>query len=173
MVVSLILATQALRPPALVLEGAKLQLANPAQYTQEYFSIPYPGGDPPADKGACTDVVVRALRHAGHDLQQLVHEDARRVSYPRIRKRDRNIDHRRCPNLVRFFSRFGRAAPLDRDFRPGDVVFWKLPGGLDHVGVVSDTVVGDRPKVIHNIWQTAEEDVLNKWPVVGHFRYPV
>ena len=113
------------------------------------------------------------MRHAGHDLQRLVHEDARRVRYQRIKRRDPNIDHRRCPNLVRFFSRFGQSAPLDGDFRPGDVVFWKLPGGLDHVGIVSDSTVDGRPKVIHNIWQTAEEDVLHKWPVVGHFRYPV
>lgn len=163
-----------------ILAGAKRQLARPAQYTGEYFRIPYPNGDVPADKGACTDVIIRALRHAGYDLQKMIHEDSKRVTYARIgTKRDRNIDHRRVPNQRRYFERFGTSLTLKTGladlaaWKPGDFVLWKLPSGLDHIGIISDRKNGNKqPYVIHNIWQTAEEDVLTKWRIVGHFRFP-
>ena len=160
-------------PGRLILEGARAQLINPASYTPDYFALSYPNGDPPAEKGACTDVVVRSLRHAGYDLQKLIFEDAASVSYPGIKKRDPNIDHRRCPNQRRYFERFGRTLPVDKDFRPGDIVYWKLPGNLDHTGIITDKKgwLGD-PMVIHNISQTAEEDVLHSWPIMGHYRFP-
>ncbi|MCU0316384.1 MAG: DUF1287 domain-containing protein [Fimbriimonadaceae bacterium] len=164
----------------LILEGAKKQLTNPAQYSQTYYRIAYPGGDVPSDRGACTDVIIRAFRNAGYDLQKLVHEDAGRRNYPAIgRRRDSNIDHRRCRNLIVWFRAHAAELSLRTDgkhienFRPGHVVFWKLPNGLDHVGIVSDKKNRRGvPYVIHNIWQTAEEDVLLSYRLVAHFRFP-
>ncbi len=167
---------------AKIVAGARAQLKHPADYTGEYFSIPYPGGDVPADKGACVDVVIRALRSAGYDLQQLIHEDMSRhlSNYPRHgATTDTNIDHRRVPNQRRFFERNGLSLTTrtDGDFakewRPGDIVTWKLDSGLDHTGVLSDAV-GSRglPQVIHNLSRTAEEDVLTAWKITGHYRFP-
>ncbi len=165
-----------------VLQGAKLQLARPAAYSPGYVRLSYPNGDLSPAKGVCTDVVIRALRHAGKDLQRLIHEDmGRRFStYPRRGKaRDRNIDHRRVPNQIHFLKRFGKMLTTEVGGRslsawmPGDIVYWKLDNGLDHTGIVSDRLNEDgEPLVIHNIWQTAEEDVLTKWRIVGHYRYP-
>ena len=161
-----------------ILAGAKSQLENPASYSGAYYKISYPNGDPPADRGACTDVVVRALRHAGFDLQQLIHEDSKVNNYPRIQSRDSNIDHRRCPNQSRFFARHGLTLTLNPQMRsewqPGDIVFWKLDNQLDHVGVLSDKISrsGDL-LVVHNIGpHVKEEDVLRSWKIVGHFRFP-
>jgi len=161
-----------------IVEGARKQLVNPAKYTGKYYAIKYPNGDVPADRGACVDVVIRAFRHAGYDLQKLVHEDAKKVQYLRIVVPDTNIDHRRCPNLIQFFRRHGTELPLVAKgkmmYRPGDVIFWKLPDGLDHVGVVSDRISKNgNPMIIHNIGpETCETDVLHRWKIVGHFRYP-
>jgi uncharacterized protein YijF (DUF1287 family) len=166
-----------------VLEGARRQLSSPAIYCPDYVRIPYPGGDVPPTKGACVDVIVRALRYVGYDLQQLIHEDMKRRwrSYPRREAhRDTNIDHRRVPNQIHFFERYGKRLPNSLEakslpsWKPGDFVFWKLPSGLDHCGVISDRP-GPRglPLVIHNIWQTAEEDVLDRWRITGHYRFPV
>lgn len=163
-----------------ILAGAKKQLVKPASYTGAYFQIKYPNGDVPADKGACTDVIIRAFRNAGYDLQRLIHEDSKRVNYPRIgNKRDRNIDHRRVPNQRRYIERFGTELTMKTDsaslkqWQPGDIVFWKLAGGLDHVGIISDRKNSKgHPFVIHNIWQAAEEDVLHSYKIVGHFRFP-
>jgi uncharacterized protein YijF (DUF1287 family) len=165
-----------------VLRGARQQLVRPAIYTPGYFRLAYPNGDLPADKGVCTDVVIRALRTAGKDLQRLIHEDmGRRFStYPRRgEKRDPNIDHRRVPNHIHFLRRYGTTLPNGltgpalATWHPGDLVYWKLDNGLDHCGVVSDRRNGrGLPLVIHNIWQTAEEDVLDRWRIVGHYRYP-
>ena len=168
-----------------IVQSARAQIGT--GYTQQYFSLPYPGGDPPRHLGACTDVVVRALRPAGYDLQKLIHEDMRRnfSLYPRkwgLRRPDRSIDHRRVPNQRAFFRRFGQelstrtGAGSWKAWQPGDIVFWKLTGtgesGLDHVGVVSDRRVGGRPLVIHNLGGCREEDALNAWRIVGHFRFP-
>ncbi len=167
-------------PAAKILEGAKNQLTKPASYTGAYYKISYPNGDVPADKGACTDVIIRAFRHAGYDLQRLIHEDSKRVNYPRIgKKQDRNIDHRRVPNQRRYIERFGTELTMKTDatslrqWQAGDVVFWKLASGLDHVGIISDRKnAKGHPYVIHNIWQAAEEDVLHTYKIVGHFRFP-
>ena len=111
----------------------------------------------------------------GYDLQRLVHEDARRnrKAYPMIRRLDPNIDHRRVPNLVVFFTRHGLSSG-DAHWRPGDFVRWKLPSGRDHVGILTDRrgPSGDWG-VIHNLSRPAEDDCLHAWRVVGHFRYPV
>lgn len=155
--------------------GAEAQLEHPAIYDATYRRIPYPNGDVPADRGACTDVVIRAYRNAGIDLQKLVHEDAKvhPSAYPRIVRLDSNIDHRRVPNLAVFFRRHGRSLPIDADWQPGDIVTWKLPNNLDHTGVLSNKrgPSGDW-LVVHNLSQTAEENVLKAWTITGHYRYP-
>lgn len=152
-------------------------------YDPSYVVLTYPGGDVPRGRGACTDVVIRALRAAGYDLQRLVHEDMRAHFgvYPRkwgLRRPDRNIDHRRVPNLVVFFRRHGRELTRSVDQRtlpqwqPGDIVCWVLPTGQDHIGIVSDrTNASGTPLAIHNLSICAEEDVLTAWRIQGHFRY--
>jgi uncharacterized protein len=115
-------------------------------YDPSYFSIPYPNGDVPADKGVCTDVVIRAYRKLNIDLQRLVHEDmkANFEKYPRrwgLRKTDRNIDHRRVPNLMTFFSQHGKVLTTSRnpaDYKPGEIVTWDLSAGVPHIGLVTD-----------------------------------
>ena len=165
-----------------ILEGAKIQVREGAAYTTGYYRIRYPNGDLPRNQGVCTDVVIRALRHAGYDLQKLVHEDMGRrfKNYPRReRNPDSNIDHRRCTNQAWFFNSYGRiltnqVSPVTiRHWKPGDVVFWKLDSGLDHVGIVSDRRNSrGEPFAIHNLGRCAEEDVLTSWKIVGHYRYP-
>ena len=166
---------------ARVLEGAEKQVGVTVVYDGSYRRLAYPGGDVPPERGVCTDVVVRAFRNAGLDLQLLVHEDMTRApaAYPGswgARRPDTNIDHRRVPNLATFFARNGTVLPATRraaDYRPGDVVTWRLASGLPHVGIVSSRYAGDRPLVIHNIGAgTVFEDVLFSNPVTGHYRYP-
>jgi uncharacterized protein YijF (DUF1287 family) len=167
---------------ARVLEAAHAQVGVTRYYDGSYVRLAYPGGDVPADRGVCTDVVIRALRAAGLDLQKLVHEDMRRnfAAYPRhwgLARPDRNIDHRRVPNLETWARRAGHALPVGTDpaaYRPGDLVSWRLPNGLPHIGLVSDRLAPDgsgRWLVVHNIGAgTRVEDVLFAWPPVGHFR---
>lgn len=167
-------------PSRTVLEGAKRQLEHPAIYNPAYRRIGYPGGDVPIGEGVCVDVIIRALRYAGKDLQVLIHEDMKTGfrGYPRREAHpDKNIDHRRVPNQIHFLKRFGRSLPLSpvtaKNWQPGDLIYWKLPNGLDHCGVVSDRMGAKGvPMVIHNISRTAEEDVLTTWTITGHFRYP-
>ncbi|WP_455434144.1 DUF1287 domain-containing protein [Xanthomonas sp. WHRI 7945] len=151
-------------------------------YDPKYYTMAYPGGDVANDRGVCTDVVIRAYRHLGIDFQQLIHEDMRRnfSAYPQLwgsRSTDRNIDHRRVPNIERFLARKGASLPISdsaADYRPGDLVTWRLTGGLPHIGIVSDRDVpgGDRPLILHNIGAgTAEDDILFAYPIAGHFRY--
>lgn len=164
--------------------GARAQVGVTRSYDPSYVSLAYPGGDVPADRGVCSDVVVRALRAAGLDLQKAVHDDMRGnfAAYLAIwglKRADPNIDHRRVPNLARWFERQGTAKPVTRqasDYRPGDIVAWRLVNGLAHIGVVSDRRASDgsgRHLVIHNIGQgTREEDVLFAWRQTGHYRWP-
>lgn len=163
-----------------VFQGALKQLQDPAHYDGGYYAIKYPNGDVPKDRGACTDVVIRALRHDGKDLQRLVSEDIARRPYPNVKVRDRNIDHRRVPNLVRFLKTCGKTLTTSTSsdsaatWLPGDIVCWKLSGNRDHIGVVSDRKnAAGLPYVIHNTYMTSEEDVLTAWTIVGHYRYPV
>jgi len=167
---------------ARVLAAAHAQVGVTRHYDGRYVRLAYPGGDVPADRGVCTDVVIRAYRAAGLDLQQAVHEDMRRHfdAYPPLwglSRPDRNIDHRRVPNLETWARRAGHALPAGTDpaaYRPGDLVSWRLPNGLPHIGVVSDRRAPDgsgRWLVVHNIGAgTRVEDVLFAWPPVGHFR---
>ncbi len=167
---------------AALLAAARAQTLRNVRYDGSYRVIPYPCGDVPADIGVCTDVIIRAYRTALEiDLQRLVHEDmARNFSlYPRqwgLRRPDRNIDHRRVPNLQVFFSRYGRTLPVSADaadYRPGDLVTQRLPGNLPHIAFVSDRRGGKgTPLIIHNIGQgVREEDRLFDYPITGHYRY--
>ncbi|NDW09137.1 DUF1287 domain-containing protein [Dysgonomonas sp. 520] len=167
------------------LSDAALQLTNDfVIYDPAYFSIPYPNGDVPANKGVCTDVVVRAYRKLGIDLQKEVHEDIKKNFnlYPSrkkwgLTKPDRNIDHRRVPNLQVFFSRFGKSlkvTDIAEDYLPGDIVTWDLGGGPVHIGIVVDrkSKDGKRYGIVHNIGRgQVAEDCLFSWKITGHYRY--
>ena len=165
-----------------VLDNAHAQVGVTVTYDPAYADLKYPGGDVPADRGVCTDVVIRAFRAAGVDLQQVVHEDmkAHFAAYPRkwgLAHTDTNIDHRRVPNLMTYFTRRGKSLPVTAsaaDYLPGDVVTWLLPGDLPHIGlVVTETAPGDpaRHLVIHNIGAGARmEDVLFGFKQTGHYR---
>jgi len=156
--------------------AARDQLGWGTVYDSTYRKLDYPNGDVPKTKGVCTDVVIRAYRVLGFDLQKAVHEDIAKAPadykpFLTNGKADANIDHRRCPVLMVYLKRHAESAPIDREWMAGDIVFWKLDNGRDHVGLVSD-LAGDSGslKVIHNISQPSEDDVLNKWTIVGHFR---
>lgn len=151
-------------------------------YDARYFNIPYPNGDVPANKGVCTDVVIRAYRKLDIDLQQLVHEDMQRNFgvYPKIwglKKPDTNIDHRRVPNLMTFFSRKGETLVKSRntaDYHPGDIVCWDLGGGVTHIGLVVNRkhAPSNRYMVVHNIGAgQVMEDMLFDYKIIGHYRY--
>ena len=151
-------------------------------YDGSYRRIDYPGGDVPDDVGVCTDLVIRAYRAIGIDLQELVHEDMRTAftEYPAfwgLTRPDPNIDHRRVPNLQTYFTRQGAALPISdsgSDYQPGDLVTWMLPGNLPHIGVVADAQSADRlrPLIVHNIGSGPKlEDILFQYPITGHYRY--
>lgn len=166
--------------PARIVETARRQVGVTLGYDAEYRILAYPGGDVPPATGVCTDVVTRALRGQGFDLQQAVHEDmaGHFASYPHqwgLRSPDANIDHRRVPNLMTFFKRQGWEMPITAspaDYRPGDVVTWNLGGGTTHIGIVSDAKTSAGcPLVIHNIGQGArEENTLFAFKIIGHYR---
>lgn len=166
-----------------VVAAAIEQTHHEVRYDGSYVRIPYPGGDVPANTGVCTDVIIRAYRAAGIDLQKEVHEDMLRDfgGYPRKlrwtqRAPDSNIDHRRVPNLMAFFARKGEtlsASVRAEDYAAGDLVAWDLGGGVLHIGIVSDQKTGTgRLMVVHNIGAGPKlEDVLFDWKIVGHYRY--
>ncbi|MDB4334823.1 DUF1287 domain-containing protein [bacterium] len=151
-------------------------------YDPSYFSIPYPNGDVPAGKGVCTDVVIRAYRLMGIDLQKLVHEDMRDnfSKYPNIwglSRPDKNIDHRRVPNLMVFFTRYGESKAISKnasDYLPGDIVCWNLGGAITHIGLVVNKKYSNskRLMIVHNIGAgQVLEDVLFDYKIIGHYRY--
>jgi hypothetical protein len=163
-------------------EAALAQVGVTITYDSAYVRLVYPGGDVPEDRGVCTDVVIRALRQMHVDLQKLVHED--KVRAPQAYAHDgaspvldASIDHRRVPNLMVFFKRDGKQMPVSAqpaDYLPGDIIAWRLPSGLLHVGVVSDRVAPgtDRHLVVHNIGEGAQcEDVLFAFTIIGHYRW--
>lgn len=154
------------------------------RYDPAYVRISYPGGDVPDGTGVCTDEVIRAYRAVGIDLQKEVHEDmaANFSAYPSQRRwgrqsPDSNIDHRRVPNLMVFFSRKGESLPITNraeDYSPGDLVTWDLGGGVAHIGIVVDKkgFFTRRYMVEHNIGAGPKiEDVLFDWKITGHYRY--
>ena len=154
------------------------------RYDPAYVRIPYPGGDVPSDTGVCTDEIIRSYRSVGVDLQKEVHEDMVQNfdQYPRRWRwlssgPDPNIDHRRVPNLMVFFSRKGESLALSsraEDYAPGDIVTWDLGGNVPHVGLVVDqkSKQSGRTMIVHNIGQGPRmEDVLFSWKITGHYRY--
>src|SRR5215510_7791365 len=162
--------------------GAIEQTTQTTGYDSSYVKLDYPNGDVPPSTGVCADVVVRAFRKAGIDLQKELHEDIKKnfAKYPQkwgARRPDANIDHRRVPNLMNWFDRQGKAQPITKDakdYLPGDVIAWDLDNGLPHIGLVSKIKVEGsyRHVVAHNIGLGARmEDVLFAWKITGHYRY--
>lgn len=154
------------------------------RYDPAYVRIPYPGGDVPQDTGVCTDEVIRSYRVVGIDLQKEVHEDMEKnfSAYPQQRRwllshPDTNIDHRRVPNLMVFFSRKGESLAVTKnpaDYLPGDIVSWDLGGNVPHIGIVVNekSAESGRHMIVHNIGQGPKsEDVLFAWKITGHYRY--
>lgn len=167
---------------ARVLAAAHAQVGVTVIYDPGYRNLAYPGGDVPINRGVCSDVVVRAWRAAGIDLQAEIHHDMRQnfAAYPRIwrlARADPNIDHRRVPNLETWLARRGSRLAVTADpadYRAGDLVSWRLDRGQPHIGIVSDHRSGDglRPLIVHNIGAgTQLEDVLFAWQISAHFRY--
>jgi len=163
-------------------EEALLLTEQEVVYDPGYYKIDYPNGDVPADRGVCTDVVIRAYRAMGIDLQQKVHEDMLEhfECYPKIwglRQPDSNIDHRRVPNLMRYFERHGMEKAITEqagDYLPGDIVCWNLGGAITHMGIISDkrSLDGSRPLVVHNIGNgQVLADCLFDYRIIGHYIY--
>lgn len=165
---------------AAAVERTKHQVA----YTSAYVHLDYPGGDVPAGTGVCSDEIIRSYRAVGVDLQKEVHEDIAKnwSAYPAREKwgqthPDTNIDHRRVPNLMVFFSRKGVALPVTRrpeDYSPGDLVTWDLGGNVPHIGMVvsAKSVDNARHLIVHNVGEGPKmEDVLFAWKITGHYRY--
>ena len=153
------------------------------RYNPAYVVLKYPGGDVPAETGVCTDVLIRSYRALGLDLQKFVHEDMRRnfSKYPKnwgLKRADKNIDHRRVPNLQRFFKRRGAELAITgkaEDYLPGDVVAWDLNGrGLTHIGIIVPAPAGEQTGewIVHNIGSGPRlERSLFAWKILGHYRF--
>lgn len=165
-----------------MIEGAIAQAGVTTGYDPAYVALDYPNGDVPEETGVCSDVVVRAFRKAGVDLQKEVHEDMKvaRSEYPTkwgANAPDKNIDHRRVLNLMKYFERRGKSLPISNaaaDYQPGDVVAWELSNGIDHIGIVTNMVSDsdDRFLIVHNIGAgTRIEDVVFAWTIKGHYRF--
>ena len=165
-----------------MLDGAIAQAGVTTGYDPSYVALDYPGGDVPEKTGVCSDVVVRAFRKAGIDLQKEIHEDMKAARSDYSTKwgainPDPNIDHRRVLNLMTYFTRKGKWLPLTTgaaDYQPGDVVAWELTNGIDHIGIVTNILSGsgDRYLIVHNIGAgTRIEDVLFAWTIKGHYRF--
>lgn len=173
-------------PPALgkagkLIAAARAQVGVTVHYDSAYTALAFPDGDVPRERGVCTDVVIRAYRDAlGIDLQALVNADMRTAfaAYPRtwgLKAPDRNIDHRRVPNLRTWLARRGAALPIPPDasgWRPGDIFTSLVAGTGTHIGLVSDRRGRDGPLIVHNIGGgTREEDGLDAWPITGRYRW--
>ena len=167
-----------------IVTAARAQIGVTTSYDPSYRKLAYPNGDVPVETGVCTDVIIRALRKQNADLQKLVHEDMRAnfAAYPNnwgLTAPDRNIDHRRVPNLCAYFTRAGKSVPVTQnaaDYKPGDIVAWNLraSGSLPHIGIVSDKKsTSGIPLIIHNIGAgVREDDILFKYAITAHFRLP-
>lgn len=164
-----------------IISAARWQIGKTTTYDGSYVSMKYPKGDIPLEKGVCTDVVIRALRSSLNiDLQEKVHVDMVKnfSKYPKIwglKRTDKNIDHRRVPNLRKYFSRMGYSIPVSKDkanFKAGDIITCTVAGRLPHIAIVSDKVNEQGvPYIIHNIGLgTKEDDSLFTYPMTGHYR---
>lgn len=168
--------------PENLVKAAKERTKSFVVYNGAYRKIKYPMGDVPKNIGVCTDVLIRSYRKLGIDLQELVHKDmkANFSKYPKIwglKRTDTNIDHRRVPNLETFFKRSGAELPISslaKDYKPGDIVSWRLDNNLPHIGIVSD-IKSEKTgnyKIVHNIGLGPKlDDMLFDYKIVGHFRY--
>lgn len=165
-----------------LVESAIEQTRVTTGYDPSYIGIAYPGGDVPLETGVCSDVVVRAFRKAGIDLQKEIHNDMVRAwsVYPKkwgAARPDPNIDHRRVLNLMTYFDRQGKTLPIstDRDdYLPGDIVTWDLSNGIEHIGIVVNawSEVERCYLIVHSIGAGARsENVLLNWKITGHYRY--
>lgn len=158
-----------------LIAGATDQIGKTIIYDPAYRKISYPNGDFSIERGVCTDVIIRAFRSIGVDLQKLIHEDMQEnwSEYPNIwgmKKTDKNIDHRRVPNIARFFKRLGMQVK-DDNFLPGDIVVWDLGGGVLHVGILDANKSWNTYLVIHNISSgVKKENILNSYNIVGKYR---
>jgi uncharacterized protein YijF (DUF1287 family) len=166
----------------LIVDGAIEQVGKTTGYDPSYQKIDYPNGDVSIETGVCSDVIIRAFRKAGIDLQKEIHEDMKSnfAAYPTkwgLKATDSNIDHRRVPNLQTFFARKGKEVATTGDadtFQPGDIVTWDLGGGVDHLGMVVNVWYkpSQRYLIVHNIGGgTRMEDVVFAWKITGHYRY--
>ncbi|HSV33407.1 MAG TPA: DUF1287 domain-containing protein [Pyrinomonadaceae bacterium] len=166
----------------MVIDGAIEQVGKTTGYDPSYQKINYPNGDVPIETGVCSDVIVRAFRKAGIDLQKDVHEDMKKnfSTYPvrwGLSGPDTNIDHRRVPNLMTYFTRQGKSLSTggsSDNFLPGDIVTWDLGGGTDHIGMITNVWYkpSQRYLIVHNIGGgTRMEDALFAWKITGHYRY--
>lgn len=164
------------------LEAAVAQSKVTTGYDPSWVKIAYPNGDVPQETGVCSDVVVRAFRKTGIDLQKEVHEDMARAwaVYPKrwgANGTDTNIDHRRVLNLMKYFDRQAKSLPLTQDranYLPGDVIAWQLSDGVEHIGILTNyrSEPDKHYLVVHNIGAGARiEDVLLAWKIIGHYRY--
>lgn len=167
------------------LSDAAISIVNASiDYDPAYFSIKYPNGDVPKNKGVCTDVVIRSYRKLGIDLQKEVHEDMLKnfSAYPNIKKwglhkTDTNIDHRRVPNLEVFFTRKGEKLSVSNvanDYKTGELVTWIIGNKYPHVGIITNKKSSDglRLMIVHNVGNgQVLEDCLFDWKIVGHFKY--
>ena len=179
--INLVFSQQLLDP--LKISDSAIELTNKmVTYDGAYYSIPYPNGDVPDGIGVCTDVVIRTYRAVGLDLQKEVHEDmkANFKLYPQLwnlKRPDKNIDHRRVPNLMEYFKRQGAEISITdngKDYLPGDVVSWDLGGGLTHIGVVVNKKSNDNKRfmIVHNIGGgQVLEDCLFNFTINGHYRF--
>ena len=153
-------------------------------YTPDYVKLKYPNGDVPSKTGVCTDVIIRAYRKLNIDLQKEVHEDmvANFTKYPNLKKwglktTDKNIDHRRVPNLEVFFGRKGKTLPITQnanDYKTGEIVTWMINDKLPHIGIITHlkSTDGKRNLVVHNVGSgQVLEDYLFNYKIVGHFQY--
>jgi len=165
------------------LSNAAISIIDPdVVYTPSYVSIKYPNGDVSAKTGVCTDVVIRAYRKLGIDLQKEVHEDMKTnfSKYPKtwgLKTTDKNIDHRRVPNLEVYFARKGKTLPITKnasDYKTGDIVTWLLAGdAIPHIGIVTHIKSNNgNPMIVHNVGSgQVLEDCLLSWKIVGHYKY--
>lgn len=153
-------------------------------YDPNYFSISYPNGDIPKGKGVCTDVIIRAYRKIGIDLQKEVHEDMKTnfSKYPKLwglKSTDKNIDHRRVPNLMTYFKRQQAEKIISRnpkDYLPGDIVAWNLGSAITHIGIVVHKKSLDKKRnlIVHNIGSgQVLEDCLFSYKIIGHYRFRI
>jgi len=161
----------------ILITAARKLLTTTKRYDPSYFSLKYPSGDVPKDLGVCTDIIIRSLRSLNIDLQKRVYLDRKQnpKRYPKIWAKhviDKNIDHRRVPNLMIYMDNYFQKLPLNNLFKAGDIVAYDLGGGITHIGLVSNKKNSkNQALLIHHIGGTPqEEDVLKDWTIIGHYR---